>query len=286
MTLRIIRPRHDDVFIGAEGDGVAFEGTEVTRDAISEGRPMFYRWYSNHHATRDQYSLNEPAFERPDQPFRASLCVGSHAIVFAAMDKPSDRKGVFEQVTDGGVTGGTAGDGACVVHVLRAKILGVFPAVAGGGMPPLPAVDWSGLPVALTGGMHVGVMAAGPLMWKDFEPGYIDLRYTLALEHHDAAGVVQSEPPPHVFEVSFTYADADRGGHHAAVAWGVVEIPHFDDPTHWYPTPGLLPPDQRETHLYNHLVLGVEHRGFPGRVHRERTPVELTRPLPLAPAEE
>lgn len=279
VTLKIRRPRHGQIFVGDQAE-VTFEGEEVARDPMSEGERMYYRWYSAHHATAAQYSLHAEALRRPDQQLIRRLCVGSHAIAFAAMNQASDRRDVFEQVTDGGVTGGTSGSGACVVHVVRAKLFGVMEFA--GDDEPLGGAVLDPLAGLIQPGATIVAVADGPIMWSDFEPGFAGLRYRYSL-----AGDSEDAPPPYVFDAVFALgeqSDARLGrgmsDHPQSVAWSVLVIPDLSEPDHWRrpADPAHEAPVGFDQHPYDQLVVEVWHTDRPESVDRDVLQIALIRP--------
>lgn len=262
VTLRIRRPRHGQIFVGEAGP-VVFEGEEVARDAASEAETMYFRWYSSQHATAARYSLHDPPLTRAEQVLRRSLCVGTHAIVLAAMNRPSDRPGIFETITDGGVTGGTAGDGACVVHVIRARLFDIRADVAG---PDGASIE----PREVSPGDAFVAVADGPIAWKDFEPGFEGLRYRYRLRAEDDA------LPAHVFDAAVTFGEqAGPGGGDdpGSVAYSRLVVPPLEGDEGW------TVDGPRAVHAYDRLTLELWHVADPSRVHRDSLPITVFRAL-------
>ncbi len=131
VELRITNPLNNTIFNQGETEvELTLEG-EVVEPIPEEliGTQLYYRWYSNLFAARqDRYSLNEEALSHPLQPYQATLPlrVGTHSITLAASDRSNELEAANES-EHGGVTGGTAGNGKCLLHVFFAHIISPVP---------------------------------------------------------------------------------------------------------------------------------------------------------------
>jgi len=125
VELQIVEPAHDKAFFGDAS--VTFRGaiTLPLPDALAEVT-LYYRWYSSlfaGDATNNRFSINEVALTSPDSPHTKELGVGTHVISFAAIDQPGETAADLEAAQHGGVTGGSVGEGQCLIHVFKANIV-------------------------------------------------------------------------------------------------------------------------------------------------------------------
>lgn len=122
VEMTIIEPAHDKPFLGA-GDAT-FRGAVTTPAAELDGLVLYYRWYSSlFPAVKGRYSMNPAAMNDPADPYEAVLGPGSQVITLAAFDRPGETDADLDAVAHGGMTGGSDGDGKCVVHVFIAEII-------------------------------------------------------------------------------------------------------------------------------------------------------------------
>ena len=129
VALTIVQPADGTVFHQGETQ-VRLVGQVGPLPAELAGVPLHYRWYSSlFPSQKDRYSLNAAALSNPATPFDAPLGPGSHAITLAASDQAGETESAQNAARHGGVTGGAAGAGKCIIHLLRAVL--VTPAAAG-----------------------------------------------------------------------------------------------------------------------------------------------------------
>ena len=124
VEIEITEPVHDAGFF--ETGEVSFHGAITALPAELDGVPLYYRWYSSlFPAEKGRYSMNSAAKTDPADPYDGDLGVGTHVITLAAFDRPGETDADLEAVAHGGMTGGSDGDGKCMVHVFIADI--IFP---------------------------------------------------------------------------------------------------------------------------------------------------------------
>lgn len=122
VALKITEPAHDSGFFGS-GE-VLFRGAVAAMPPELKGVAMYYRWYSSlFPAEKGRYSMNPAALADPAGPYEGDLGPGSQAITLAVFDRPGESDADLEAVAHGGMTGGSDGDGQCVIHVFIAAIL-------------------------------------------------------------------------------------------------------------------------------------------------------------------
>jgi hypothetical protein len=113
---------HDTGFTGAAA--VTFRGAVVELPDELSGVPLFYRWYSSlFPAERDRYSINVAPLTEPTTPFDPSLALGTHVITLAASDQLGETPADQNATLHGGATGGSEGDGRCIIHVFKANLV-------------------------------------------------------------------------------------------------------------------------------------------------------------------
>jgi hypothetical protein len=122
ICLKILEPTDDTAYFGSPQ--VTFRGAVIGLPKELEHVTLCYRWYSSlNPAEEDHYSMNETALTDPGAPFSAQLGVGSHVITFAVSDRLGQTAADMEAILHGGVTGGSKGDGKCVIHVFKANLI-------------------------------------------------------------------------------------------------------------------------------------------------------------------
>jgi hypothetical protein len=124
VELEIVAPVCDTAFIGAVS--TQLRGAVKPLPAQLQATTLYYRWYSNLFVgapDQDRFSINPAALTDPQTPYGVTLGIGSHVIALAATDRPGEGAADMEAVQHGGVTGGSEGDGRCVVHVFVANML-------------------------------------------------------------------------------------------------------------------------------------------------------------------
>jgi hypothetical protein len=125
VEMEITEPAHDNGFTGT-GD-VTFRGALTAMPAELKGVPLYYRWYSSlFPAEKGRYSMNPAPLAHPGDGWTAdldALGLGTHVISLAALDQPGETDADLEAVNHGGMTGGSDGDGACVIHVFVAVMI-------------------------------------------------------------------------------------------------------------------------------------------------------------------
>lgn len=191
-TLAIVSPAHRSRW--RWGDKIVLQG-----DGDTSG--LYCRWYAN---------FAKVDFSKPDKPQYALLNVskpsdshelteqdyrmGSHLIVLAATDQPTETLAALELVRHSVVTGGKGGKdcaGACIIHIFKANIL-------------------SPLDNATITGDKVDLIAEAPLLWCD--PDYqnynhlqFEWRVTATAKGPDQEFVFQIDPD----EFAFGFDEAD-----------------------------------------------------------------------------
>jgi len=129
VALTIVQPTDGTVFHQGETQ-VRLAGRVGPLPPELAGTPLHYRWYSSlFPSKKDRYSLNATALGNPATPFDTPLGLGSHAITLAASDQAGETENAQNAARHGGVAGGAAGAGKCIIHLLRAVL--VTPAAAG-----------------------------------------------------------------------------------------------------------------------------------------------------------
>jgi hypothetical protein len=132
VALTIVQPADGTVFHQGETQ-VRLVGRVGPLPPELAGTPLHYRWYSSLFPSQEnRYSLNPVALGDPATPFDAPLGPGSHAITLAASDQAGETKSAQNAARHGGVAGGAAGAGKCIIHLLRAVL--VTPAAAGAAL--------------------------------------------------------------------------------------------------------------------------------------------------------
>lgn len=123
IELNIIEPTNNAAYKGVPN--VSFRGALSSLPQDANGIALYYRWYSSLNADvgKAKYSMNAIALTSADTVFTQSLGMGSHVITFAVSDRPGETDEDFQAMSHGGVTGGEEGDGRCLIHVFKAKIL-------------------------------------------------------------------------------------------------------------------------------------------------------------------
>jgi len=122
VQLEIVAPTHNTSFV--DQPTVTFRGAVTDMPDELVGLTLHYRWYSSlFPGDKDRYSMNEPALTNPESPFSDQLGLGTHTITFAVTDQAGETEADLEAVQHGGVTGGSEGDTACIIHVFRANLI-------------------------------------------------------------------------------------------------------------------------------------------------------------------
>jgi len=125
VEMKITEPNHDAGFLGS--GTVTFKGEVTASPPELTDVPLYYRWYSSlFPAEKGRYSMNPAAKTDPGDPYEGDLGIGTQVITLAAFDRAGESDADLEAVAHGGMTGGSDGDGKCVIHVFIADIL--FPA--------------------------------------------------------------------------------------------------------------------------------------------------------------
>lgn len=126
VELSIVEPEHNLTLRGT--DTVDFSGTAQVPAGLNDVA-LYYRWYSSLYTDGivdgvvDHYSINQNVQTRANQVFSWQAGIGTHAITFAVSDQAGESKADFEAIEHGGVTGGSEGDTACLIHVFTAGLL-------------------------------------------------------------------------------------------------------------------------------------------------------------------
>lgn len=130
IKLSIEEPKHNNSINGMPAN-VTFRGKVcVPQERLAA--ELYYRWYSSSVVRLSSsdppiakgYSMNPAPISDPAVPFEYELGLGSHVITFAVSDQPGESNQDFENIQHAGITGGSSGDSACVIHVYAAKIVG------------------------------------------------------------------------------------------------------------------------------------------------------------------
>jgi len=132
IGLSIVEPAHNAAFTGVPS--VIFRGavTQLPDEVVDV--VFYFRWYSSLFSgseadiEQERFAMNSVdgvvltdagSAYIPAQP----LGVGTHVISFAATDQPDETSASQEAVQHGGVTGGSEGEGQCVIHVFKANLI-------------------------------------------------------------------------------------------------------------------------------------------------------------------
>ncbi len=122
VSLKINEPVHDTALIGT-GD-LTLRGSITAKPPELNQVPLYYRWYSSLFvAKKGRYSINETALTHPGNGLVTNLEIGTQVITLAASDRAGETDADLEAIQHGGMTGGSDGDGECVVHVFIAHLL-------------------------------------------------------------------------------------------------------------------------------------------------------------------
>jgi hypothetical protein len=122
VELQIVTPAHDTAIVGSPP--VTFKGAITPLPEELAGVTLYYRWYSSlFPADKDRYSIHPIALTNPGDPLVWTPGLGTHVISFAATDRPGETEADLDAVQHGGVTGGSEGDGQCLIHVFRANLV-------------------------------------------------------------------------------------------------------------------------------------------------------------------
>lgn len=134
IKLRINKPKHNAAFNGRSP--LRYDGSpQNPQDAMDV--KLYFRWYAssfsrvipkkntNGSITQviEQYSINNPALLTPLYDPAPDLGIGSHVITFAVSDSAGENESAFSAIQHAGVTGGSKGDNACIIHVFKSNII-------------------------------------------------------------------------------------------------------------------------------------------------------------------
>lgn len=121
IPVQITSPHNGDVLVGTAA--VSLSGAAQVPASLA-GVPIYYRWYSSlFPAQQDRYSLHANALATLALPYSAALGPGSQGITLAASDRAGEGQADQNAIQHGGVTGGTGGPTACLIHVLAAILV-------------------------------------------------------------------------------------------------------------------------------------------------------------------
>ncbi|ASC72326.1 hypothetical protein XM38_032830 [Halomicronema hongdechloris C2206] len=125
VQLAIETPKDGDRFSG--NAPITFRGSITELPTELAGVPLYYRWFSSlFPAAEDRYSINPTALSDPTQTYNPTTDgftpgPGTHVITLGVSDQAGEDQAAQNATQHGGVTGGAAGAGKCVVHVLKAN---------------------------------------------------------------------------------------------------------------------------------------------------------------------
>ena len=118
VEVKILQPANGLTTVGPAP--VKLKGELVSRPAEIADVPLYYHWYSSlRSGPEEQLSINDAS----ESELSATLGVGTHVLTFAASDQSMGTATAQIATLHGGVTGGSEGPAACVIHVLLATIV-------------------------------------------------------------------------------------------------------------------------------------------------------------------